>query len=386
MKSNSSKTEATTLHEKAIALLKTKPVKASSEISLDEMRILIQELEVHQIELELQNEELLTTRSVAQKSSDKYMELYDFAPTGYFTLSKEGGIVELNLHGAKMLGKERSKLMSSRFGFFLSDYTKPVFNQFIRKLFATKVKESCEVTLSTDDCAPIYVYLTGIAIENEKQCLVNAIDITLRKQAEVSLTREQYLMNALMNNLPDSIYFKDKESRFIRINDALTRLLGLSAPGEAIGKTDFDFFTKEHARQAYEDEHAIIQSGKPLIKEEKETWSDRPDTWVSTIKLSLLSPEGNVVGTFGISRDITERKKDDMLLLEKNEEIEVQNEEFRQINEELNQVNIELIATKGKAEENDRLKSAFLANMSHEIRTPMNGILGFADLLKEPDI
>lgn len=183
-------------------------------------------------------------------------------------------------------------------------------------------------------------------------------DITELKQTEKSLTQELYLMNALMKNLPDHIYFKDIESRFIRINDAHAQSFGLSTPGEVIGKTDFDFFTEEHARQAYNDEQAIIQSGKPLIKEEKQTWTDRSDTWVSTIKIPLLNYEGNIVGTFGISRDITEQKN----------------------------LTIDLIKAKEHAEESDRLKSAFLANMSHEIRTPMNGILGFAELLKEPDL
>ena len=83
---------------------------------------------------------------------------------------------------------------------------------------------------------------------------------------------------------------------------------GLITPREAIGKTDFNFFTEEHARLAYNDEQTIIQSGKPLIKEEKQTWIDRSDTWVSTIKLPLLNNEGDIVGTFGISRDITEQK------------------------------------------------------------------------------
>jgi len=183
-------------------------------------------------------------------------------------------------------------------------------------------------------------------------------DITDRKLVDEKLSREQYLMNSLMDNLPLNIYFKDMESRFIRINNAQIQSLGLSNPGDEIGKTDFDFFTEEHARQAYEDEHEIIQSGKPLIKEEKETRADKPDTWVSTIKLPLLDHEGKIVGTFGISRDITERK----------------------LAEE------ELIKALAKAEESDRLKTAFLNNISHEIRTPFNGILGFLSIIQTSDL
>ena len=134
-------------------------------------------------------------------------------------------------------------------------------------------------------------------------------DITERKRVGEALVKEQNDMQAIMNYLPVKIYFKDLASRFIRINKSQTRLFGLSDPEQAIGKTDFDFFTKEHAQQAYEDEQTIIQTGQTLIKEERETWADHVATWVSTIKMPLRDNEGNIIGTFGISTDITERKQ-----------------------------------------------------------------------------
>ena len=104
-----------------------------------------------------------------------------------------------------------------------------------------------------------------------------------RKKAEESLAQEHYLFSTLMDNLPDHIYFKDHESRFIRVNRALAQFHSLNDPDQAIGKTDFDFFTREHAQQAYEDEQAIIRTGQLLSLEEKETHPDRPDTWAPTI-------------------------------------------------------------------------------------------------------
>ena len=134
------------------------------------------------------------------------------------------------------------------------------------------------------------------------------LDITRRKQAEEALTTEQFLLQSLIDNIPDSIYFKDKVSCFIRINKALAERFGLSDPELAVGKNDFDFFSEEHAQQAYEEEHRIIQSGKPLVNiEEKEIWFDRPDTWVSTTKMPLCDQHGTIIGTFGLSREITER-------------------------------------------------------------------------------
>jgi PAS domain S-box-containing protein len=134
-------------------------------------------------------------------------------------------------------------------------------------------------------------------------------DITERKLAEEALAKEHALFCMLMDNVPDAIYFKDAESRFTLINQAQACRFGLSDPAQAVGKTDFHFFTEEHARPAYEDEQTIIRSGQPLVgKEEKETWPDGRVGWVSTTKMPLRDQEGRIVGTFGISRDITERK------------------------------------------------------------------------------
>jgi PAS domain S-box-containing protein len=135
-------------------------------------------------------------------------------------------------------------------------------------------------------------------------------DITERKQAEARLTQEQSLLQILMDNIPDPIYFKDKESRFIRINRAQAVRFGLTDPAQALGKTDFDFFAEEHARPAYEDEQSIIQTGIPIVNlEEREVWPDRPEAWVLTTKMPLRDREGGIIGTFGISRDITRRKQ-----------------------------------------------------------------------------
>ena len=181
-------------------------------------------------------------------------------------------------------------------------------------------------------------------------------DITRRKQAEDALEQEQSLLKAFMDNTTDHIYFKDKESRFIRINKAQTNLFRLSDAREAIGRTDAEFFTKEHAQQAYADEQDVIRSGIPMAaKEEKETWPSGEETWVSTTRAPLFDRSGQIIGTFGISRDITERVR----------------------------AQEELQAAKEAAEYADRAKSDFLANMSHELRTPLNAIIGFAEILRD---
>ncbi|SHJ86262.1 PAS domain S-box-containing protein [Tangfeifania diversioriginum] len=138
-----------------------------------------------------------------------------------------------------------------------------------------------------------------------------------RSAAEEALRHEQFLLNTLMNNLPEHIYFKNRKSEFIRINKSMSKLFGLKKPEDAIGKTDFDFFTASHAQPAYEDEQKIIQSGNPVVgKEEKETWPDGTVTWVSSTKMPLKDKDGQITGTFGISTDITDRKETERRLME----------------------------------------------------------------------
>jgi sigma-B regulation protein RsbU (phosphoserine phosphatase) len=135
-------------------------------------------------------------------------------------------------------------------------------------------------------------------------------DVTERRHTEADLEKKRYLLDVLMENLPDRIYFKDAESRFISVNKAKLSQHGLTHPSEMMGKTDFDFFREERARQAMEDEQTTMATGEALVDhEEKNVWADGSEMWVSTTKLPLRDSEGKIIGTFGLSRDITRRKR-----------------------------------------------------------------------------
>jgi PAS domain S-box-containing protein len=147
-----------------------------------------------------------------------------------------------------------------------------------------------------------------IELDGEPHILNVTRDITSRRQAEDALDKERSYIDALMNNLPDHIYFKDTESRFVRNSRSHVRSFGLNDPGQVVGKSDFDFFTEQAATEAYEDEQRIMKTGEPMIKEEKLTRKDGSVVWFSAMKLPQYDKRGNILGTFGISRDITEKK------------------------------------------------------------------------------
>ncbi len=176
-------------------------------------------------------------------------------------------------------------------------------------VFVNDPKDRQLPSLDTIQALEILASVAAIAIQNARLFEQAQEEIIERKRMEEMLAREQHLWQTFMDNVPYNTYFKDSESRFIKINRSLARWFGLDEPSQAIGMTDFDFFTQEHAQQAYDDEQVVMRTGQPqLSKEEKETWRDGHVTWVITTKMPLCDEKGRVVGTFGISRDITQRR------------------------------------------------------------------------------
>jgi PAS domain S-box-containing protein len=226
---------------------------------------------------------------------------------------------------------------------------------------------------------PVEILLTSIATEDRQVIHTVWRDITERKQIELALqeahdelerkvqertaalSEANALLQALMDNMPDHIYFKDTKSRFIRNSQSQANLLGLRDPSEAVGKTDFDFFP--HAAKSYAEEQEVMRSGRPLVDfEEWVLWPDGREMWVSTTKMPLRNSEGETIGIFGISRDITERKRSEQAIRQLNADLEKQAEQLQAANKEL---------------------EAFSYSVSHDLRAPLRAIDGYTRILVE---
>lgn len=197
-------------------------------------------------------------------------------------------------------------------------------------------------------------------IEKALQAARNELERKVQERT-AALSEANALLQALMDNIPDHIYFKDRRSRFIRNSQSQASLLGLHDPSEAVGKTDFDFFP--HASKSYAEEQEVMSSGNPLVDfEEWVVWPDDREMWVSTTKMPLRNSEGQTIGIFGISRDITERKRAEQAIRQLNVDLEKQAEQLQAANKEL---------------------EAFSYSVSHDLRAPLRAIDGYTRILVE---
>ncbi len=233
----------TEFRQKAEDSLKSKLISLPIIPSEADWQRLVLELRVHQIELEMQNEELIKSKELAytamkqaETAIEKYTELYDFAPSGYFTLSKEGIILDINFRAARIINKKRSLLRNGTFGFFVSNDTKQIYNNFLHNTFDSNNTQSCEVTLSLDYRLPMYIQLSGIVIDNKEQCLVNLVDITEHKQAEQQLNQMRMNYETFFNSSRDLLFVLDPTGNILQTNTAVVERIGFSTK-ELMGKS-----------------------------------------------------------------------------------------------------------------------------------------------------
>jgi len=140
-------------------------------------------------------------------------------------------------------------------------------------------------------------------------------DVTEQRRDSIAAQHERALMHSMMDSVPDQIFFKDRESRFLRINASLAKRYGLSDPAQAVGKSDADYYSAEHARQTRAEELEIMRTGQAVFNQlHHEVWSDGREAWNVSMKMPLRDATGQVIGTYGVAHDITEHKKAEALI------------------------------------------------------------------------
>jgi len=273
-----------------------------------EAQKLIQELEVHQIELRLQNEELLQATKIAQEAKDKYTELYDFAPSGYFSLNEKGEILQLNHSAAKMLGSERSNLINKSFLLFVSNNYKPIFSHFLEESFRSRVQENCEIAMSINDHQPVYVLLTTIVLEDSKQCHITAVDISERKMLEEKLEQSRILLTETERTGKIGGWVFDVETLTQTWTDEVFHILeiditqGTPKVPEGVG-----FINPEFRPLAEKGIQRAIEYGESYDQEWMVTTAKGNKRWVHAVG-NAHQKNGKTDKISGYFQDISERK------------------------------------------------------------------------------
>ena len=292
-----------------------------------------------------------------------YHSLVESLSHNIFRKDLEGRFTFVNSTFAQTLGRPVEEIIGYTDRDFFPEVLAEAYQADDRQVTRTRLPMEKVERHRKADGTSLYVHVLKSPLQDLHGRVVGVQGIfwdeTERHETEELLAYERDLLRALLDTMPDAIYFKDRESKFLRCSMELARRVGVASPDDLLGKTDFDLFASEHAQQAFDDEQQIIQTGQPLLgKPEKETWRDGRETWVLTTKMPFRDHEGKIVGTLGISKDITR----------------------------LMEIEKELEQARDAALESTRLKNVLLGNISHELRTPLHTIIAGADVLEQTDL
>ena len=255
------------------------------------------------------------TEKALRESEQAMRALFDYAPFPYHELDGKGIIVRVNRAMCDVLGFEAWEMIGRPVWDFAAPEEREERRASVTKrLLGAGLAAPIERTLRSRTGAElvfqVHNQLLTDAAGNAAGMRSAMIDLTETRRLGAGLAKERQLLNALMDQSPDYIYFKDTGGRFTLVNAAMARLLGSDDPSQVVGKTEFDFSGREHAEPACRDEQDLMACRAAAVtKEEKETWPDGRETWAFTTRLPLREPGGKIIGTFGISRDITERRR-----------------------------------------------------------------------------
>ncbi len=278
----------------------------------DEMCRLVQELEVHQVELEMQNEELLGVQEELERARDTYTELYDFAPIGYFTLDDQGLIREVNLAGAQLLGKERPRVVNKPLAEFIADAAgKEAFSQHLESVLQIEDTQKCDINLKGKNGRQIHGQFQSVRL-SARDCetpyvLTAIVDNTTAKLAAERLKEVSFQQQAILNNILDSVWLKDLEGRYVIVNNSFCQALAVS-PEELLGKTDFDVYPHSQAERNQKVFQTVLTTGSGSYYEESRIDPQGKTTYLEKTQSPIFNAAGLVIGVIGVGHDFTNRK------------------------------------------------------------------------------
>jgi two-component system NtrC family sensor kinase len=307
---------------------------------------LLHELQVHQIELEMQNEELARTREKAETALARYTDLYDFAPVGYFTLDESGTILRANLAAALMVGVERSRLIKRRFISFVSPGDYHVFAGLLSAVFGSGPREACELTVKQKGGGSIYVRLRAAASEDGRECRVAVTDITELKRAEDALRESEEKYRALVENMTEGIWVIDGRFRTTFVNRSMAEMLGY--PVEELTGRHFFSLVNEPRGEVKKVARDYLMKGGRLPHEVEFVRKDGTPLYALMTTAVVIDTEGNCASVIAMVTDIGEKKR---------------------LERQLGQA--EKLSTMG----------TMISGVAHEINNPLTAVIGNAQLL-----
>jgi PAS domain S-box-containing protein len=351
------------LRRRAEQLLRGEPHGDADGMADKKTQSLLRELQVHQIELELQNEELIRSREEIERTLERFTDLFDRAPVGYFTIDREGAIRQVNVTGAALLGAEPPAVANRHFTQFVAAEARPNFTAFLKTVFEGRIRRLWEGPLLRANGRTRFVRIQAMLPQAGDECRIAALDITARRRTEEALRKSEEQYRLIAANVMDVIWTADLSLKLQFVSPAVTRLRGYSVeeavrqrPDEIFTPASLETLNRFLAEAREREETAAAEPGRVGSIDLEQQCQNGETIWTECQFAYLRNEDGRPNGVICVSRDITDRRR-------------VQQERLTMETQFRHQQKLESIGT-------------LASGVAHEINNPLMGIMNFAELIQ----